>query len=199
MGVLIFSICVCFYLSNCSCHQDLDMRFGFNLCSEEMAFLGKRKRYVASALKNVFHLPHDLQDQEVRVCWGGRTWISSVFMYSCRWVVSKTGHTYLLYRYQLSMCLKYICFYCQGLLLKTPFAVTILHYYQFGIFHSWGVFIPARLSSHCLGSEILNAFHSKDFFSPYSSFTTLWEFRTKIFECFLYLLFLAVLKFLKIV
>ncbi|XP_048163422.1 uncharacterized protein LOC125327678 [Corvus hawaiiensis] len=52
---------------NCSCHQDLDMRFGFNLCSEEMAFLGKRKRYVASALKNVFHLPCDLQDQEVPV------------------------------------------------------------------------------------------------------------------------------------
>ncbi|TRZ26302.1 hypothetical protein HGM15179_000914 [Zosterops borbonicus] len=52
---------------NCSCHQDLDMRFGFNLCSEEMAFLGKRKRYVASALKNVFHLPHDLQDREVPV------------------------------------------------------------------------------------------------------------------------------------
>uniref|UniRef100_A0A8C0U7U6 Phospholipase A2 n=1 Tax=Cyanistes caeruleus TaxID=156563 RepID=A0A8C0U7U6_CYACU len=66
-GVSIFNICVCFYLSNCSCHQDLDMRFGFNLCSEEMAFLGKRKRYVASALKNVFHLPHDLQDQEVPV------------------------------------------------------------------------------------------------------------------------------------
>ncbi|XP_039408866.1 uncharacterized protein LOC104688224 [Corvus cornix cornix] len=52
---------------NCSCHQDLDMRFGFNLCSEEMDFLGKRKRYVASALKNVFHLPCDLQDQEVPV------------------------------------------------------------------------------------------------------------------------------------
>uniref|UniRef100_A0A8C5ITP8 Phospholipase A2 n=1 Tax=Junco hyemalis TaxID=40217 RepID=A0A8C5ITP8_JUNHY len=67
MGVLIFNICVCFSLSNCTCHQDLDMRFGFNLCSEEMAFLGKRKRYVASALKNVFHLPHDLQDQEVPV------------------------------------------------------------------------------------------------------------------------------------
>uniref|UniRef100_A0A8C3QRR1 Phospholipase A2 n=1 Tax=Cyanoderma ruficeps TaxID=181631 RepID=A0A8C3QRR1_9PASS len=46
---------------------DLDMRFGFNLCSEEMAFLGKRKRYVASALKNVFHLPHELQDREVPV------------------------------------------------------------------------------------------------------------------------------------
>ncbi|KAJ7413477.1 hypothetical protein WISP_90024 [Willisornis vidua] len=52
---------------NCSCHQDLDMRFGFDLCSEERAFLGKRKRYVASALKSVFHLPHDLQDQEVPV------------------------------------------------------------------------------------------------------------------------------------
>ncbi|XP_054054030.1 uncharacterized protein LOC128908251 [Rissa tridactyla] len=52
---------------NCSCHQDLDMRFGFDLCSEEMTFLGKRKRYVASALKNVFHLQQDLQDHEVPV------------------------------------------------------------------------------------------------------------------------------------
>uniref|UniRef100_A0A8C3QRS0 Phospholipase A2 n=1 Tax=Cyanoderma ruficeps TaxID=181631 RepID=A0A8C3QRS0_9PASS len=67
MDVLISNIHVCFYLSNCSCQQDLDMRFGFNLCSEEMAFLGKRKRYVASALKNVFHLPHELQDREVPV------------------------------------------------------------------------------------------------------------------------------------
>ncbi|KFV05102.1 Cytosolic phospholipase A2 epsilon, partial [Pterocles gutturalis] len=64
---LICKICACFYFSNCSCHQDLDMRFGFNLCSEEMAFLGKRKKYVASALKNVFHLQQDLQDCEVPV------------------------------------------------------------------------------------------------------------------------------------
>lgn len=101
MGVLIFNIRVCFYLSNCSCHQDLDMRFGFNLCSEEMAFLEKRKRYVASALKNVFHLPHDLQDQEVRVCLGDGTWISSAFVY-CKRVVSRTGHSYLLCRYLLA-------------------------------------------------------------------------------------------------
>ncbi|KFW74977.1 Cytosolic phospholipase A2 epsilon, partial [Manacus vitellinus] len=66
-GVLILNIYVWFYLSNCSCHQDLDMRFGFDLCSEERAFLGKRKRYVASALKTVFHLPQELQDQEVPV------------------------------------------------------------------------------------------------------------------------------------
>ncbi|NXK54218.1 PA24E phospholipase, partial [Chauna torquata] len=52
---------------NCSCHQDLDMRFGFDLCSDEMVFLGKRKKYVASALKNVFHLQQDLQDHEVPV------------------------------------------------------------------------------------------------------------------------------------
>uniref|UniRef100_A0A8C8ATB1 PLA2c domain-containing protein n=1 Tax=Otus sunia TaxID=257818 RepID=A0A8C8ATB1_9STRI len=67
MGVLICKICACFYLSNCSCHQDLDMRFGFELCSEELTFLQKRKRYVASALKNVFHLQRDLQDFEVPV------------------------------------------------------------------------------------------------------------------------------------
>ncbi|NWX13143.1 PA24E phospholipase, partial [Aegotheles bennettii] len=52
---------------NCSCNQDLDMRFGFDLCSEEKLFLGKRKRYVASALKSVFHLPQDLQDCQVPV------------------------------------------------------------------------------------------------------------------------------------
>lgn len=45
------------------------MRFGFDLCSDEMAFLCKRKKYVASAMKNVFHLQQDLQDHEV--CWGG--------------------------------------------------------------------------------------------------------------------------------
>ncbi|KFP17188.1 Cytosolic phospholipase A2 epsilon, partial [Egretta garzetta] len=67
MGVLICKTCACFYLSNCSCHQDLDMRFGFDLCSEEMAFLSRRKRYVASALKNVFHLQQDLQEHEVPV------------------------------------------------------------------------------------------------------------------------------------
>ncbi|NWJ06134.1 PA24E phospholipase, partial [Crypturellus undulatus] len=52
---------------NCSCNEDLDMRFGFSLCSEEMNFLWKRKRYVANALKNVFHLQRDLQPHEVPV------------------------------------------------------------------------------------------------------------------------------------
>lgn len=68
MSLLICKIYACVYLSNCSCHQDLDMRFGFDLCSDERAFLGKRKKYVASALKNVFHLQEDLQDHEVCVC-----------------------------------------------------------------------------------------------------------------------------------
>uniref|UniRef100_A0A8C9EJ44 Phospholipase A2 n=1 Tax=Pavo cristatus TaxID=9049 RepID=A0A8C9EJ44_PAVCR len=68
MSLLICKICACVYLSNCSCHQDLDMRFGFDLCSDERAFLGKRKKYVASALKSVFHLQEDLQDHEVCVC-----------------------------------------------------------------------------------------------------------------------------------
>uniref|UniRef100_A0A493TTR2 PLA2c domain-containing protein n=1 Tax=Anas platyrhynchos platyrhynchos TaxID=8840 RepID=A0A493TTR2_ANAPP len=65
--VLTCEIYICFYLSNCSCRQDLDMRFGFDLCSDEMAFLYKRKKYVASAMKNVFHLQQDLQDHEVPV------------------------------------------------------------------------------------------------------------------------------------
>uniref|UniRef100_A0A803YK09 Phospholipase A2 n=1 Tax=Meleagris gallopavo TaxID=9103 RepID=A0A803YK09_MELGA len=67
LSLLICKICACVYLSNCSCHQDLDMRFGFDLCSDERAFLGKRKKYVASAMKNVFHLQEDLQDHEVPV------------------------------------------------------------------------------------------------------------------------------------
>uniref|UniRef100_A0A8C3LKE2 Phospholipase A2 n=1 Tax=Chrysolophus pictus TaxID=9089 RepID=A0A8C3LKE2_CHRPC len=65
--LLICKICACVCFSNCSCHQDLDMRFGFDLCSDERAFLGKRKKYVASAMKNVFHLQEDLQDHEVPV------------------------------------------------------------------------------------------------------------------------------------
>ncbi|XP_009693916.1 PREDICTED: cytosolic phospholipase A2 epsilon-like [Cariama cristata] len=59
--------CLHLQIHNCSCNQDLDMRFGFDLCSEETAFLVKRKRYVASALKNVFHLQQDLHDREVPV------------------------------------------------------------------------------------------------------------------------------------
>lgn len=68
MSLLIRKICAYAYLSNCSCRQDLDMRFGYDLCSDERAFLGKRKKYVASAMKNVFHLQEDLQDHEVCVC-----------------------------------------------------------------------------------------------------------------------------------
>uniref|UniRef100_A0A8C9L322 Phospholipase A2 n=1 Tax=Pavo cristatus TaxID=9049 RepID=A0A8C9L322_PAVCR len=86
MSLLICKICACVYLSNCSCHQDLDMRFGFDLCSDERAFLGKRKKYVASALKSVFHLQEDLQDHEVCV----------TFVYSSRGEVSKMGHILLL-------------------------------------------------------------------------------------------------------
>ncbi|XP_019407915.1 PREDICTED: cytosolic phospholipase A2 epsilon-like [Crocodylus porosus] len=50
-----------------NCPGDLDMRLGFDLCWEEQDFLKKRKKLVASALKNVLHLEQDLQDYETPV------------------------------------------------------------------------------------------------------------------------------------
>uniref|UniRef100_A0A8C6V5U8 PLA2c domain-containing protein n=1 Tax=Naja naja TaxID=35670 RepID=A0A8C6V5U8_NAJNA len=54
-------------LSNCSCPGDLDVRLGYDLCSQEQEFLCKRKRIVAQALKQVLQLDYDLQDHEVPV------------------------------------------------------------------------------------------------------------------------------------
>uniref|UniRef100_A0A8C3S0Q1 Phospholipase A2 n=1 Tax=Chelydra serpentina TaxID=8475 RepID=A0A8C3S0Q1_CHESE len=47
--------------------KDLDVRFGFDLCTEEQDFLCKRKKYVAAAVKKVLQLEEDLQDHEVPV------------------------------------------------------------------------------------------------------------------------------------
>uniref|UniRef100_A0A8C5SCA5 Phospholipase A2 n=1 Tax=Laticauda laticaudata TaxID=8630 RepID=A0A8C5SCA5_LATLA len=60
---LYFFLC----LSNCSCPGDLDVRLGYDLCSQEQEFLCKRKRIVAQALKQVLQLDYDLQDHEVPV------------------------------------------------------------------------------------------------------------------------------------
>ncbi|XP_048163105.1 cytosolic phospholipase A2 epsilon-like isoform X2 [Corvus hawaiiensis] len=47
--------------------KNLDLRLGFDLCAEEKDFIGKRKKVVAAALKNVLHLDEDLQEDEVPV------------------------------------------------------------------------------------------------------------------------------------
>ncbi|XP_075783326.1 cytosolic phospholipase A2 epsilon-like isoform X2 [Pelodiscus sinensis] len=47
--------------------KDLDVRLGFDLCTEEQEFLCKRKKYVAAALKKVLQLEEDLQEHEVPV------------------------------------------------------------------------------------------------------------------------------------
>ncbi|XP_026559769.1 cytosolic phospholipase A2 epsilon-like, partial [Pseudonaja textilis] len=52
---------------NCSSPGDLDVRLGYDLCSQEQEFLCKRKRIVAQALKQVLQLDYDLQDHEVPV------------------------------------------------------------------------------------------------------------------------------------
>ncbi|NXF07280.1 PA24E phospholipase, partial [Smithornis capensis] len=47
--------------------KNLDLRLGFDLCTEEQDFICKRKKVVAAALKNVLHLEEDLQEDEVPV------------------------------------------------------------------------------------------------------------------------------------
>ncbi|XP_074854962.1 cytosolic phospholipase A2 epsilon-like [Carettochelys insculpta] len=47
--------------------RNLDVRLGFDLCTEEQNFLKYRKKVVAAALKKVLHLEEDLQDHEVPV------------------------------------------------------------------------------------------------------------------------------------
>ncbi|NXU58315.1 PA24E phospholipase, partial [Turnix velox] len=46
------------------CSGDLDVRLGFNLCTEEQQFLRKRKEYVAAALKKILNLEEDLKEHE---------------------------------------------------------------------------------------------------------------------------------------
>ncbi|NXR60277.1 PA24E phospholipase, partial [Rhadina sibilatrix] len=51
----------------CLRSKNLDIRLEFDLCTKEKNFLQKRKKFVASALKNALHLEQDLQDHEVPV------------------------------------------------------------------------------------------------------------------------------------
>uniref|UniRef100_U3ILJ3 Phospholipase A2 n=1 Tax=Anas platyrhynchos platyrhynchos TaxID=8840 RepID=U3ILJ3_ANAPP len=53
------------YLMLCSSQEDLDIRLGFDLCSQEQDFICKRKKVVAAALKDILQLEEDLQDDEV--------------------------------------------------------------------------------------------------------------------------------------
>ena len=56
---------MCLVLFLCSSCKNLDLRLGFDLCAEEQDFIGKRKKVVAAALKNVLHLDEDLEVDEV--------------------------------------------------------------------------------------------------------------------------------------
>ncbi|XP_016847536.2 cytosolic phospholipase A2 epsilon [Anolis carolinensis] len=47
--------------------KEIDVRLGYSLCSDENSFLKKRKKVVASTLKNILHLGRNLQDHEVPV------------------------------------------------------------------------------------------------------------------------------------
>ncbi|XP_061467321.1 cytosolic phospholipase A2 epsilon-like isoform X2 [Rhineura floridana] len=49
------------------CTSGLDVRLGFDLCTEEQEFLQKRKRVAAATFKRVLQFKEDLQDDEVPV------------------------------------------------------------------------------------------------------------------------------------
>ncbi|XP_009072028.1 PREDICTED: cytosolic phospholipase A2 epsilon-like [Acanthisitta chloris] len=47
--------------------RNLDVRLGYDLCTDEQNFLQKRRKVVAAALKDVLHLEEDLQEHEVPI------------------------------------------------------------------------------------------------------------------------------------
>uniref|UniRef100_A0A670HXK7 Phospholipase A2 n=1 Tax=Podarcis muralis TaxID=64176 RepID=A0A670HXK7_PODMU len=51
----------------CKRPKSLDVRLGYDLCSDEKNFLQKRKKVVAATLKSLLHLDQDLKDHEVPV------------------------------------------------------------------------------------------------------------------------------------
>ncbi|NXY41561.1 PA24E phospholipase, partial [Ceuthmochares aereus] len=55
------------FLFLCPSCKNLDLRLGFDLCTEEQNFICKRKKVVAAALKKVLQLDGDLQEDEVPV------------------------------------------------------------------------------------------------------------------------------------
>ncbi|XP_068802074.1 cytosolic phospholipase A2 epsilon isoform X1 [Struthio camelus] len=61
------SVPVEYHRSSCRSQEDLDVRLGFDLCAQEQDFICKRKKVVATALKDVLQLEEDLQEDEVPV------------------------------------------------------------------------------------------------------------------------------------
>lgn len=62
----------CLVLSFLLSPKELAVRLGCGLCTEEQAFLSRRKQVVAKALKEVLQLDRDLQEDEVwGLCWVG--------------------------------------------------------------------------------------------------------------------------------
>ncbi|XP_071665309.1 cytosolic phospholipase A2 beta-like isoform X7 [Patagioenas fasciata] len=90
------------YLQLNDCTENLDVRFGYDLCREEQEFLQKRKRVVASALRRVLHLEGDLHGHEVPVIavmatGGGLRAMSAMF-----------GHLLALQKLHLLDCVTYV-------------------------------------------------------------------------------------------
>ncbi|XP_053331007.1 cytosolic phospholipase A2 delta-like [Spea bombifrons] len=70
------------------CPEKLDVRLGFNLCDQEKAFLVKRQKVVAAALKKVLQLQNDLVGEEIPVVavmatGGGARAMSSLYSHLC--------------------------------------------------------------------------------------------------------------------
>ncbi|XP_006883281.1 PREDICTED: cytosolic phospholipase A2 delta [Elephantulus edwardii] len=84
-----------------SCPKDLAVHLGFNLCSEEQAFLSRRKQVVAKALKQVLQLEEDLQEDEVPVI--GIMAIGG----GARAMTSLYGHLFALQKLGLLDCVTY--------------------------------------------------------------------------------------------
>nr|XP_056707869.1 cytosolic phospholipase A2 epsilon-like [Euleptes europaea] len=82
--------------------RGLDVRLGYELCTEEKILVQKRKRIAAAALKKVLHLEQDLQDHEVPVVAAMATGGSS------RAFTALHGHLFGLQKLNLLDCLSYI-------------------------------------------------------------------------------------------
>ncbi|XP_066133064.1 cytosolic phospholipase A2 epsilon [Saccopteryx bilineata] len=90
------------HMKSTPCPQTLDVRLGYSLCQEELAFLQKRKVVVAEALKQVLQLEEDLQMDEVPLiaimATGGGT----------RSMTAMYGHLLGLQKLNLLNCASYI-------------------------------------------------------------------------------------------
>lgn len=77
------------------------MRLSYGLCPEERAFLGKRKKVVAAALKQALQLDEDLKEDEV---WGYSRdvgveilgWSVLSIPKECNWIVGDVGFLFSL-------------------------------------------------------------------------------------------------------